>query len=79
MTEAELDKLMKKCQTGHYKWGELNNLLAECYGAIGYLRHRLDFKATHVHTNSGRRYEKIGDGKADAEGSFAAKFTAIER
>lgn len=43
MTDEELDDLMKRCQRGTARWqtDEANSLHADCYGAIGWLRHEL--------------------------------------
>lgn len=37
VTDAEARATMKACQIGHSRWGDLNNLLADCYGTIGAL------------------------------------------
>lgn len=43
MTETELNALQAQCKRGYPKHmiDDSNSLHAECYGAIGWLRHRL--------------------------------------
>lgn len=37
MTDAQVEALMKACQRGEVKLDAANNLLADCYGALGRL------------------------------------------
>jgi hypothetical protein len=42
-TDEELDRIMKGCQVGDGRAPEkVNQLLADCYGAIGSLRYRVE-------------------------------------
>ena len=37
MTREEVDRLQKRCQIGCRNLDDANNLLAQCYGALGAL------------------------------------------
>ena len=42
MKQDDYENLMKRCQIGCHRLGDANDLLAECYGAIGLLRSLAD-------------------------------------